>query len=147
MRPFTAIGLCRNLSQNSSQPISCRTSETVQQKKVSASGSPTQTDSLAVCGSALGRGTVATTTRETTCKHLYHAEWRPKAAISSLSPSPSPSRVVKEPLPLLVGSSTRLFSKKLMKACSSVAPRPHRDFHRACSQTLSKPVVNTHTHC
>lgn len=142
MRPFTAIGLCRSLSQNSSQPISCRTSETVQQDKVSASESPTQTDSLTVCGSALGRGVAATTTPtpETPCKHPHHTERRPKA-ISF------PSRVVSEPLPLLVGSSTRLFSKKLMKACSSVAPRPPRDFHKACSQTLSKPVVNTHTYC
>lgn len=149
MRPFTAIGLCRSVSQNySSQPISCKTSETVQEDKatvqednVTASGSPTQIDSLTVCGSALGRGAVARTP-ETTLKHPHlPTERRPKAVISF------PARVVQEPLPLLVGSSTRLFSKKLMKACSSVAPRPPRDFHKACSQSLSKPVVNTHTNC
>jgi hypothetical protein len=142
LRPFTAIGLCRSVSQNySSQPISCKTSETVQEDKATASGSPTQTDSLTVCGSALGRGAVAITP-ETTLKHPHlPTERRPKAVISF------PARVVKEPLPLLVGSSTRLFSKKLMKACSSVAPRPPQDFHKACSQSLSKPVVNTHTNC
>ncbi|XP_031205632.1 uncharacterized protein C12orf42 homolog isoform X2 [Mastomys coucha] len=142
MRPFTAIGLCRSVSQNSSsQPISCKISETVQQDKAAASGSPTQTDSLTVCGSALGRGTVAITP-ETPLKHPHlPTERRPKATISF------PARVVKEPLPLLVGSSTRLFSKKLMKACSSAAPRPPRDFRKACSQSLSKPVVNTHTYC
>ncbi|XP_021030452.1 uncharacterized protein C12orf42 homolog isoform X2 [Mus caroli] len=142
MRPFTAIGLCRSVSQSyPSQPISCKTSETVQEDKATASGSPTQTDSLTVCGSALGRGAVAITP-ETTLKHPHlPTERRPKAVISL------PARVVKEPLPLLVGSSTRLFSKKLMKACSSVAPRPPQDFHKACSQSLSKPVVNTHTNC
>ncbi|XP_028633860.1 uncharacterized protein C12orf42 homolog [Grammomys surdaster] len=142
LRPFTAIGLCRSVSQNSSsQPISCKTSESVEQDKVAVSGSPTQTDSLTVCGSALGRGAVAITP-ETPLKHPHlPTERKPKAAISF------PARAVKEPLPLLVGSSTRLFSKKLMKVCSSVAPRPPRDFRKACSQSLSKPVENTHTYC
>ncbi|XP_076775293.1 uncharacterized protein C12orf42 homolog [Arvicanthis niloticus] len=142
LRPFTAIGLCRSVSQNSSsQPVSCKTSESVEQDKVAPSGSPTQTDSLTVCGSALGRGAVAITP-ETPLKHPHLLnERKPKTATSF------PARVVKEPLPLLVGSSTRLFSKKLMKVCSSVAPRPPRDFGKASSQSRSKPVVNTHTYC
>ncbi|OBS77798.1 hypothetical protein A6R68_19813, partial [Neotoma lepida] len=52
----------------------------------------------------------------------------------------SPQISSKEPLPLLVGSSTRLFSKKLMKVCASAAPRPPQRGLTTCSQPLSRPV-------
>ncbi|XP_051028715.1 uncharacterized protein C12orf42 homolog [Acomys russatus] len=146
LRPFTAIGLCSSASQNSSsQQINCKTSsEAVQQDKASASASAsasgplTHRDFLSVYGNALARGT---RTFEMTPKHLQTpTERRAKAAIAFHVPA------AKEPLPLLVGSSTHLFSKKLMKARSSAAPRPPRCFHTACSQTLSRPVVNAHLH-
>ncbi|CAO2581311.1 Uncharacterized protein C12orf42, partial [Lemmus lemmus] len=142
LRPFSAIGLCRSINQScSSQQISWRTSlESGQQDKASSLGSWTNTDSLNICGSALGRG-LAAITREMTHKHPHRpTEHRSKAA------SAFRGRAAKEPLPLLVGSSTHLFPKKLMKVCSSAVPRPPRRFHTACSQTLSRPVVTARLH-
>ncbi|XP_075810473.1 uncharacterized protein C12orf42 homolog [Microtus pennsylvanicus] len=142
LRPFTAIGLCKSVNQSCSSPkISCRTaSESEQQDKMSSSGSWTNTDSLSICGSALGRP-LAATTPGMTPKHSHRpTECRSKAA------SAFRGHAAKEPLPLLVGSSTHLFPKKLMKVCSSAAPRPPQGFHTACSQTLSRPVVTAHLH-
>ncbi|XP_041910194.1 uncharacterized protein C12orf42 homolog [Arvicola amphibius] len=141
-RPFTAIGLCRSVNQNyPSVQISCRTSpESGQQDKVSCSGFWTNTDSLSICGSALGRGLAAITPVITPKQPHHPTERRSKAA------SAFRGRAAKEPLPLLVGSSTHLFPKKLMKVCSSAAPRPPRRFHTACSQTLSRPVATAHLH-
>ncbi|CAH7322045.1 1700113H08Rik [Phodopus roborovskii] len=142
LRPFTAIGLCKSISQSSSSPqIICKIpSESVQQEKVTASrsstSSTTNTDSLSICGSALGRGLVAVTP-EMIPKHPHSPTERRSKAASTYR-----VQVAKEPLPLLVGCSSHLFSKKLMKVCSSAAPRPPRRFHTACSETLSRPVVN-----
>lgn len=142
LRPFTAIGLCRNVNQSCSSPqISCRTaSESGQQDKMSSSGSWTNTDSLSICGSALGRR-LAAITPGMTPKHSHRPTERGSKATSAFC-----GHAAKEPLPLLVGSSTHLFPKKLMKVCSSAAPRPPRRFHTACSQTLSRPVVTAHLH-
>ncbi|XP_036025399.1 uncharacterized protein C12orf42 homolog [Onychomys torridus] len=142
LRPFTAIGLCRSTSQNSFSPqINYKTSlESEQQNQVAASRSWTNTDSLSVRGSAIGRGLVAVTP-EMTPKHSHIAkEHRSETALAFRG------RAAQEPLPMLVGSSTHLFSRKLMKVCSSAAPRPPRGSLRACSQTLSRPVVNAHLH-
>ncbi|XP_059101356.1 uncharacterized protein C12orf42 homolog isoform X1 [Peromyscus eremicus] len=142
LRPFTAIGLCRSTSQNSFSPqITYRTSvEPEQQNQAAASRSWTNTDSLSVRGSAIGRGLVAVTP-EMTPKHPHTAkEHRSETALTFRG------RAAKEPLPMLVGSSTHLFSRKLMKVCSSAAPRPPRRSLTACSQTLSRPVVNDHLH-
>lgn len=133
-RPFTAIGLCRRVSQNpSSQQTSYKTSspetETAQQDKETASESLTDTDFLTVYGNSLIRGSGATSP-ETMPRHVHlPTEWRSKAAIFFQTRS----RAAKEPLPLLVGSSTRLFS--------SPPPRPPQRFHTTCSQTV-RPVVN-----
>lgn len=142
LRPFTAIGLCRNINQSCSSPqISCRTaSGSGQQDKMSSSGSWTNTDSLSICGSALGRRWAAITPGMTP-KHSHRPTERRSKAASAFY-----GHAAKEPLPLLVGSSTHLFPKKLMKVCSSAAPRPPRRFHTACSQTLSRPVVTAHLH-
>ncbi|KAM7328016.1 hypothetical protein ACRRTK_012108 [Alexandromys fortis] len=142
LRPFTAIGLCRSVNQScSSLQISCRTaSESGQQDKMSSSGSWTNTDSLSICGSALGRR-LAAITPGMTPKHSHRPTERRSKAASAFH-----GHAAKEPLPLLVGSSTHLFPKKLMKVCSSAAPCPPRRFHTACSQTLSRPVVTAHLH-
>ncbi|XP_050001490.1 uncharacterized protein C12orf42 homolog [Alexandromys fortis] len=142
LRPFTAIGLCRSVNQScSSLQISCRTaSESGQQDKMSSSGSWTNTDSLSICGSALGRR-LAAITPGMAPKHSHRPTERRSKAASAFH-----GHAAKEPLPLLVGSSTHLFPKKLMKVCSSAAPCPPRRFHTACSQTLSRPVVTAHLH-
>ncbi|KAK7813709.1 hypothetical protein U0070_001415 [Myodes glareolus] len=138
LRPSTAIGLCRSVKQSCSSPqISCRTSsESGQQDKVSFLGSWSNTDSLSIRGRGL-----AAITPEVTTKHPHRSTERRSKAASAFR-----GHAAKEPLPLLVGSSTHLFPKKLMKVCSSAAPRPPRRFHKACSQTLSRPVVTAHLH-
>uniref|UniRef100_A0A8C8VZ63 RIKEN cDNA 1700113H08 gene n=1 Tax=Peromyscus maniculatus bairdii TaxID=230844 RepID=A0A8C8VZ63_PERMB len=143
LRPFTAIGLCRSTSQNSFSPqITYKTSlEPEQRNQVAASRSWTSTDSLSVRGSAIGRG-LAAVTPEMTPKHPYTAKEHRLETVLDFR-----GRAAKEPLPMLVGSPTHLFSRKLMKACSSAAPRPPRRSLTACSQTLSRPVVNAHTDC
>nr|XP_021483143.1 uncharacterized protein C12orf42 homolog [Meriones unguiculatus] len=133
-RPFTAIGLCRRASQNASyQQTSSKTSssQTKQQDKETASGPPTNTDFLTVCGSSLTRGSGAASPERIPRNLHLPTEWRSKAALFFHTRS----RAAKEPLPLLVGSPTRLFS--------SPAPRPPQRFHTTCSQTV-RPVVNAH---
>ncbi|XP_055483761.1 uncharacterized protein C12orf42 homolog [Psammomys obesus] len=131
-RPFTAIGLCRRASQNAScQQTSSKTSssQTKQQDKETASELLTNTDFLTVCGSSLTRGSGATSPERIPRNPHLPTEWRSKAAFFFRTRS----RAAKEPLPLLVGSPTRLFS--------SPAPRPPQRFHTTCSQTV-RPVVN-----
>uniref|UniRef100_A0A8C2MBU1 RIKEN cDNA 1700113H08 gene n=1 Tax=Cricetulus griseus TaxID=10029 RepID=A0A8C2MBU1_CRIGR len=141
LRPFTAIGLCRSISQSSSsQQVSCKTSS--ESVSSAASRSSTNTDSLSICGNALGRGSVAIKiTPAMTPKH-------PHPPTEHRSKSAGAFRVcaAKEPLPLIVGCATHLFTRKLKKACSSAAPRPPGRFHTACSQTPSRQVVNAHLH-
>lgn len=140
MRPFTALGLCRSVSQNSfPQQINCKTSsEAMKRDKASAWVPRAQTASPAICGNTFARGT---RTRGITPKQPYpFSDRRSKAAVTFHVPE------AKEPLPLLVGSSPRLFSKKLMKVCSPASPRPLQRFHTACSQTLARPEVNADLH-
>uniref|UniRef100_A0A2K6BBW2 Chromosome 12 open reading frame 42 n=2 Tax=Macaca nemestrina TaxID=9545 RepID=A0A2K6BBW2_MACNE len=145
-RPFTAIGLCRRSQTPCAlQSAGPSNAELEPKERMAApAGSQAHPDIqsrlLGASGNPVGRGAVAMAP-EMLPKHPHPPRDRRPRADTSLH-----GNLAGAPLPLLAGASTHFPSKRLIKVCSSAAPRPTRRFHTVCSQALSRPVVNAHLH-
>ncbi|XP_055425644.1 LOW QUALITY PROTEIN: uncharacterized protein C12orf42 homolog [Bubalus kerabau] len=74
-------------------------------------------------------------------KHLHSPEEKRAGAEASLH-----SSLAGAPLPGFTSTPTHLFSKRLIKDCSSSPSRPPPRFHTVCSQAPPRPGVNAHLH-
>ncbi|XP_070644871.1 LOW QUALITY PROTEIN: uncharacterized protein C12orf42 homolog [Bos indicus] len=147
LRPCAAIGLFRRSQTPFASPkVSWSSSELELGEKTAAPvGAPTcKPDSQSRLPGAPGNpvriGAVAMAPKMLP-KHPHSPEEKRPGADASLH-----SSLAGAPLPGFTSTPTHLFSKRLIKDCSSSPSRPPPRFHTVCSQAPPRPGVNAHLH-